>query len=233
MNLPGTDFVGSILGLTLTLSVFSYLLKDNALFRVAVNLFVGTVAGYVAVVAWSNVIWPQMILPLLNARSDLFQLAVLAIPLILSCMLLTKLSVRYSALGNPVMAFLVGVGAAAAIGGATLGTLYPQVFASIRVVEGVNSQFLSQDGRVRALNASVILISTMATLIYFQFKRQKESNSRYSWLTGLTLIGKVTLAVAFGVIFSGVYLAGLSAFVDRVHVNISFIVSLLQSILIR
>uniref|UniRef100_A0A7C4KI20 2-oxoacid dehydrogenase acyltransferase catalytic domain-containing protein n=1 Tax=Anaerolinea thermolimosa TaxID=229919 RepID=A0A7C4KI20_9CHLR len=44
--------------------VFSYLWKDNALFRVAIYLFVGVSAGYVGAVACRQVLLPRLILPL-------------------------------------------------------------------------------------------------------------------------------------------------------------------------
>ena len=58
------DFIGSIIGFILTLMVFSYLLGDNGLFRLAVYILVGVSAGFVAVVALYNLIWPQLIIPL-------------------------------------------------------------------------------------------------------------------------------------------------------------------------
>ena len=53
------------------------------------------------------------------------------IPLVLGISLLAKLSPRISWIGNFAMAVLVGVGAAAAIGGALLGTLIPQAQAAM------------------------------------------------------------------------------------------------------
>jgi len=47
-------------------------------------------------------------------------------------LLLLKLSPRTARLGIPSMAFLVGVGAAVAIGGAIMGTLFPQTWASMQ-----------------------------------------------------------------------------------------------------
>ena len=44
------DLLSAILGLIFTLMVFSYLLDDNPLFRVAVYIFIGVSAGYAATV---------------------------------------------------------------------------------------------------------------------------------------------------------------------------------------
>jgi hypothetical protein len=231
VSLPVTDLVGGLLGLTLTLSVFSYLFRDNALFRIAVHVFIGVTAGYVAIAAWFNVLWPQLLSPIIYRSGNRFDTLLLLIPLMLSGLLLTKLSRRFSRLGNPVMAFLIGVGVAAAIGGATLGTLYPQVQASINIFDTVKGDVPVGDLRLRTLNAGVILISTIATLIYFQFKKTKplgDNNGGNSWLESLSLVGKVIIAVALGVIFAGVYIAGLSVLVDRIHAIVSFVNSLVS-----
>ena len=40
------DVVGMVVGAVLTLMVFSYLVGDNPLYRIALYLFVGAVIGY-------------------------------------------------------------------------------------------------------------------------------------------------------------------------------------------
>ena len=67
----------------------------------------------------------NIIFPVLAKPGD--ELVRLGPPLILGVWLLTKTSPRLSRLGNPVLAYLVGVGAAAAISGALLGTIFPLV----------------------------------------------------------------------------------------------------------
>ena len=59
------------------------------------------------------------------------QQAVLAVPLLLSGLLLMKAWPPLTRLGMPAMGFLVGTAAAVAVGGAVNGTLFPQVNATI------------------------------------------------------------------------------------------------------
>ncbi len=80
-------------------------------------LFIGVSAGYFTVVLIFQVILSRLIVPIAAGA----QLSL--IPLVLSGMLLTKLSPRFSRLGNLPMAYLVGAGAAIAIGGSVLGTI--------------------------------------------------------------------------------------------------------------
>ena len=107
------DFLAAVFGLLFTLMVFSYLLQDNPLFRIAVYIFVGVSSGYAATVVWHYVLVPKLFEPLLDPN----QLVLLIVPLILSLSLLAKLSPRISWMGNFARALLVGVGAASAQAG--------------------------------------------------------------------------------------------------------------------
>src|SRR5258708_24143250 len=103
------DLIAGGTAFLFTLMILSYLIGDNPLFRIAVFIFVGVSAGYVAAVAWWQVLWPDLFWPLLNGA--LMQRALLAVPLILSALLLLKVSPRLTRLGTPSLAFFVGVSA--------------------------------------------------------------------------------------------------------------------------
>ncbi len=127
------DLVSGGISFLLTLMVLSYLIGDNPLFRVAIYIFIGVSAGYVAAIAWHQVLYPRLFLPLLPA--SLGERLLLIIPLVLGLLLLLKLSPRTASAGTLPMAFLVGVGAAVAIGGAVLGTLFPQTQAAMNAFD--------------------------------------------------------------------------------------------------
>ena len=63
--------IGLWAGFVLTLMIFSYLLGDNILYRLAVYVFVGLAAGYITVVTWDSVIWPWINGTVLNTRAGL------------------------------------------------------------------------------------------------------------------------------------------------------------------
>jgi len=56
--------ITAIIAFLITLMILSYLIGDNPLFRVAVYIFVGVSAGYVAAVAIRQVLWPDLLQPL-------------------------------------------------------------------------------------------------------------------------------------------------------------------------
>jgi hypothetical protein len=207
------ELVPMLVSFLLTLMVFSYILRDNPLFRLAIHLFIGVAAGYAGAVAWNGVIVPLMIGPFFTAfgGGGLDTLILALPPFILGLLLLGKLSDRLAWLGSPTMAFLVGVGAATAIGGAVLGTLFPQIAASMNVLnpEGI-----------------FMLLGTVVTLVYFQFSVRAEPDQtprRSQVLEIVSWGGQVFIAVTFGVIFAGVYSAALTALIERWAFLINFL----------
>src|SRR5258708_10985113 len=97
MSLP--DLVTGAIAFLLTLMVLSYLIGDNPLFRIAVYIFVGVSAGYVAVVAYRQVLVPDLIPPLLTGAP--LERSLLSIPLFLVVVLLMKVLPQLTPLGTP------------------------------------------------------------------------------------------------------------------------------------
>lgn len=218
LNLSMPDLVGSFVGFGLTLLVFSYLFGDNALFRLVIHLFIGVASGYAAVVAWYNVVWPQLLLPLI-AGSQAERL-LLIVPLVLAALLLFKASPRFSRLGNPAVAVLLGAGAATAIGGAVLGTIFPQAEAAINLFDLETAAPAAGNLWVALVKGSVLLIGTLTTLIYFHFGvrwRPGQPASRPEWVEFLSWVGQIFIAITLGMLFAGVYTAALTALVERIH----------------
>lgn len=225
LGLP--DLIGVTLGFILTLMIFSYIFGDNVLFRIAISIFVGVSAGYAAVVAFYNVIWPRMLQPLIfGEQSDrLF----VVFPVLLGVLLLFKASPRLTKIGNPAIAYLVGVGVATIIGGAVAGTIFPQVQASINVFD--EGAYLGDSGVLGQLFiGSVILVGTLSTLIYFHFGvRQKDQQipSRPRPIEWIAKTGQVFIAITFGTLFAGVYAAALTAFIERLNFIIDYLFSVI------
>jgi len=215
------DLVGMAVGFLLTICVFSYIFGDNLLFRVAIHVFIGVAAAYAVVMVVYNVIWAQLLFPILSGllSGQVALIIPLLIPLLGGILLLAKMVPRLSILGSPVMAFLVGVGAAAAVGGALLGTLFPQVEATANMFD-----FRSLTGS-KFLSGGIILIGTVTTLIYFNFGARSRGGVAAGPLLVLRVIswvGQVFIAITFGALFAGVYAASLTALVERLEFLVNF-----------
>jgi len=214
LNLGLSDLIGFITGFLFTLMVLSYLVGDNPLFRFAMHVFVGVSAGYIVIVTISNVILPQMVYPLIEGKFSVLTAMMWAG----AFFLMFKAVPKVSRFGNGVMAYLVGVGVAVAIGGAVLGTIFPQSLGTIRLFDQ------GLDGNVYALrweqilNGMLILIGTLSTLVYFRFHLREHGRTVTKGLMSLRFvntIGQFFIAVTFGVLFVGVYIASVSALIER------------------
>lgn len=217
--------IGLLAAAVLTLVTLSYAIGDHPLFRIALYLFIGVAAGYVAAVALQDVILPHLVYPVLNEISgtpslDLMELGIRAG---LSVLLLTKLSPRTARLGNPVTALLAGVGAALAIGGAVQGTILPQMGAAAGIFDVPALELALQGGYYGEgiqiiLDGAVLLIATVSTLAYFHFgaaSRGKQEPLRNIFIDALAWVGSIFIAIALAALFSGVLLAALGALIER------------------
>ena len=211
------DLITGIAAFLFTLFIFSYLIGDNPLFRLVIYIFVGVSAGYVAAVAYRQVLWPDLFFPLLTG--SIAQKALLVIPLILSALLLTKVSPRLTSLGMPAMALLVGVSAAVAVGGAVTGTLLPQAGATINLFDTHAAASAPQLAQMM-FNGAWILAGVITTLVYFHFGARSTRDGparRFGLIEFVAFIGSIFLAITLGVLFAGVYSAALTALIDRFH----------------
>ncbi len=210
------DLIVGVVAFLFTLMIFSYLIGDNPLFRVAVYIFVGVSAGYVAAVAFRQVILPDLLIPFF---SDPIQHALLIIPLILGLLLLTKVSPQLTKWGTPSMAVLVGASAAVAIGGAVTGTLIPQIGATINLFD-LRSSTSPANALSNTVSAVFILVGVVTTLVYFHFGAHTTADGsvrRWGVIELIAFIGSIFLAFALGVLFAGVYSAALTALIERFH----------------
>ncbi len=221
-----SDLITGSLAFLMTLLLLSYWLGDTPLFRSALYLFIGVSAGYVAVVVWREVLFLRLIKPLLTGSPS--ERIFLLIPLILAILLLTKMIPPIAKAGSPSMALMVGVAAAVAIGGAVLGTIFPQTRAAIDAFDLQLAASRHIPAGEQLFTAFFVLVGTLSTLVYFQFsaKRRDDQKIRRGRIVELTaLVGKIFIAITFGVIFAGVYASALTALIERLSFLWSFLTS--------
>ena len=217
------ELLSALVGLILTLMIFSYLIGDSPLFRIAVYIFIGVASGYAATVVWHQVLVPKLFAPLQTTNPN--QLLLMIIPLVLCLSLLAKLTPRISWIGNIAMAVLVGVGAAAAVGGALLGTLIPQARAAMAGVD-FRAAATGADAVLGLFEGVVMLAGTTFTLASFHFSASRAPDGtvkRNRILEMIAWIGRIFIAITLGVLFAGVYTAALTAMIERLSSIINFV----------
>ncbi len=197
------ELLGLVIGFILTLLIYSYLLGDNPLYRLAIHLLVGISAAYATVIILREVIGPVFV----QIRDNPGDPATLLwlIPILFALLLILNRLPSLAWLGQHSTAFLVGVGAAVALTGAIVGTLWPQVLAT-RTSQPVT-------GLVTA-------VLTIAVLFTFQFTGKRDETGQWKrplWQQSLTQIGHAVLMITFGALFAGVLTTSLTLLTQQIN----------------
>ena len=197
--------VGIFLAFVITLMILSYVFGDNALYRLASYLFIGSSAGYIAAVLLKDVFLVKLQnITMGGVTTD--EISLLGVLAILTFLLLGKVNPSFASFGNIPMALIVGVGTAVSVAGAVIGTLIPNILG------------LGAGATINQVPIVLItLLGTVATLVYFNFtffKNEARPKERSALLNVVSNIGKFFIMVALGVVFAGVLTASINALVD-------------------
>ncbi|MBI5957501.1 MAG: hypothetical protein HY866_02110 [Chloroflexi bacterium] len=219
MTPENLDLIAGWVALGLTLMVFSYLLGDNFLYRIAIHVLVGVAAGYTVIVLTESVMIPwlnETLLAETEGRSGAMMTAlrvVGTVPFLGGALLLFKASPRLALIGDWGLAPIIGVGVAVALVGAIAGTIVPL---AQEAGEAVGDD--TEDGLV-------ILVGVISTLIYFQYwavERHGELQ-RPRLLRGLSAIGHLFVMVTLGALYAGAILTSVAIFSDVIRQHLEFV----------
>lgn len=211
------DTLGVWLAALLTILVWTYLIRDTFLFRIASALLVGTAVGFVSAVVIGSVLLPlvpQLVGDIENV--DIFRVVVDLIPIALGVALLLKLTpnLRSTTFSNLGLAFLFGLGAALTIGGALSGALVPQLTATMISLAPPGG------GGLDWLNGALIVVGTLGAFLAFRFIQPGER----PWARGYDVItrawgalGRGFIMVAFGALLASLITARVSALVGQLY----------------
>jgi len=203
------------LGAALTLCIFSYLLGDNPLFRLALHIFVGASVAYVCVIAIQTVLLPVLSPPDTTDSDVRLLWIVTLVGAVLGALLITRGIRGVSWLSDLSLAVLLGVGAGVALGGAILGTLVLQVDAATNPVVAEPPFLTSALRRVGQLFA---VVGTVTGLAAFSFTARRSGRGLINRLmnNGVS-VGRWFVLIGFGAVYGGVLAASLAFFADRVQ----------------
>lgn len=211
------DF-GPWLAFALTLMVFSYLLGDNPLFRIAEHLLVGLALGFAWIMAWHSVFLPRVLALVGSQKQDVVLYTLF--PLALGALLLLKgkgsRSRMSSILSSIPLAYLFGIGAAVALGGAIFGTLIPQVSATIRSLNPAD--YPAEWAWYDVVDALFIVVGTVCTLLYFTFTvggQSRLGRTRGRLVQVGAGVGRWFLTFTFGALFGSLVMSRISLLVER------------------
>lgn len=197
--------LGALVGFVLTLMVYSYLIRDNFLYRIAVYVFVGMTAGYISIVTVESILVPWFDVTI--NKGDTGSLAIGLIPVLFAILLLLKTSGRLARLGNIGMGFVIGVGAAVALVGALIGTLIPLSNLTIKQADG------------DLLDAVLIFIGVASSLVYFQYLARKNPEGvieRARSVQTIAVVGQGFVVITLGALYGAAIITSLTIFSERI-----------------
>src|SRR5262249_756874 len=187
----------------LTLGIFSFLYRDNPVYKFCEHLFVGVSAGYYVVLTMTSSVWPDMIEPLFkhfSANSNYL----LLIPLFLSILLFSRFFPRGDWLSRWPIAFILGVYPALRITGFGQGDVVEQIHGTILPL------WLPGDPGTTIGNL-LLIIGLLCTLIFFFFSKEHKGA-----LGGAARLGVYFLMVSFGASYGYTVMARVSLLIGRV-----------------
>jgi hypothetical protein len=169
------------------ISVFSFLYKDNPVFAIAQNFYVGAAASHGAVLAFQNfksLAW----MPLTTQGKT-----VIIIPLLLGVMMLTRFSKKYAYISRISLAVPIGIGSGVALKAIPAAQVLSQIRATVTNLSTIDN--------------IIILIGVMATISFFLFTAPQNPVTKGGYNLGLCF-----MCVTFGVTFASGILSYISIF---------------------
>ena len=193
---------GTFIAAGITLSLYSFLYKDNPLFKFAENLYVGVAAAYSLTQIWYTVLWADVVNPLYELSSENMSNLWLIVPTLLGTFMLTQLSsAKFSWLSRIAFAFVVGLGAGLTIPRTIAANLLAQMEPTMQPITAT----------WEGLNLLIILVGVVTVLVYFFYSVE------HTGAVGVaSKIGIWFLMISFGASFGYTIMARLSLLIGRV-----------------
>jgi len=209
--------LGAWVATGLTLFIFSFLYKDNPLFKLAEHLYVGVSVGYTIVKTYDTVLVHLIWKPIVDNQEW-----TLLIPVFVGLLMLTRYVPRAAWLSRYAFAFIVGVGSGLAIPRTISSFILKQIEDTVRplvtLVPGEGLSFTwSVLNPASSLNTIIILVGVCSVLFYFFFSVEHTGPGKVVARTGILF-----LMVAFGAAFGYTVMARMSLLIGRLSDLIQF-----------
>lgn len=217
MDLSFSDILGAWVATGLTLFIFSFLYKDNPLFKLAEHLYVGVSVGYAIVKTYDTVLVHLIVKPIVDNKDF-----TLLIPVVIGFLMLARYVPNASWLSRYAFAFIVGVGAGLAIPRTISSYILKQVEDTVRplaaMAPGGGLTFTWELlNPASNLNGIIILIGVTSVLFYFFFSVEHHGPGKAVARTGILF-----LMIAFGAAFGYTVMARMSLLIGRLTDLIEF-----------
>ena len=206
------------IGAALTLMVFSFLYRDNPLYKIAEHVFVGVSAAYWMVIGFWTTFWPNVVVKLLPAAQRVTNPEAplperdpaVIVPLILGVLMLCRLWPRLAWISRWPTAFAVGTTVGYSLVRYLRSDFLNQISATIE--PGLLATADSGALWSARFDQFLIVAGTVCAVAYFTFSR-----ARRGGLSILARIGLVFLMITFGASFGSTVMGRVTLLVGRLR----------------
>jgi hypothetical protein len=189
----------------LTLSIYSFLYRDNIFYKFAEHLFVGVSVGYSVSVVYQNAFIRRVIDPLfvtkpyvVEGQFHIFPFLAILIPTMIGLLMISVFSRRHSWLIRIPISFVVGSYAGMSISPSFQANIFEQTRSTLYTVLSVSS--------------FIMILGVVTTLVYFFFSKEHKG------ILGKTAnVGIWFIMVAFGASFGYTVMARISLLIGRMN----------------
>ena len=195
------EVIGIWLGALLSLSLYSFLYKDNPFYKFAEHLFVGMSAGYWVIYTIMNVLvpnWWQNMVPATGCFQPIW-----VIPGVLGLFMLFRLIPKLSSYSRLSLALIVGTGAGLSMTAMLQTNALAQVHGTI-ISLGTGGGWFDWVSNI------IMVTGVVCGLVYFFFSKPHEGV-----IGGAANIGITLLMVAFGASFGYTVMARISLLIGQ------------------
>ncbi len=189
--------IGLIIAGVLTLAIYTFLYKDNPVYKAAESLLIGLSIGYALVIYWQTTLVDRLFTPLFS-HGELTMI----IPLVLGLLMFTRFSNHMSWLSRIPIALMIGAGAGVAIPAMLYARTLKQMSASVMpLIDNGGFNF----------EALVVIVGLLSTLAYFYFSREHKGAMGIA-----AKVGTYFLMIFFGATFGYTVMSRMSTFIGRI-----------------
>ena len=182
-----------------TLALFSFMYRDNPVYKVAEHIFAGLTAGYQVGLVWDTVIIQQLWDPMFAGRWWLF------IPGLMGVLMFARFSEKYSWVSRISLAFVMGITAGIFLVSQLHGLVLPQI-------KDTMLPLWNGGGIGASILTLIVVVGVLATLIYFYFSKE------HTGALGVTAkVGIWFIMIAFGAHFGYTVMGRVSLLIGRVQ----------------
>lgn len=197
--------LSTLVAALLTIAIFSFLYRDNPLYRFAEHLLIGLSVGFTLVLLYNSVLVPKLFHPLFS-EGNLWSL----IPLVLGLSMFGRLTRGLSEFSKPALALMIGAGAGVSIPAMLEARVLRQMAATIEPFSAMRTGEIS--GVWPIVTILVTLAGVVTSMVYFFYTRPDRKSVR-----AISMVGVYFLMVFFGATFGYTATSRLTLLIGRLE----------------